>query len=328
MKKYSFTEKKDTRSGFGAGMAELGKSNENVVALCADLVASLKLDAFIKNNPQRFIQCGIAEANMIGVAAGLALSGYIPFATTFANFGSSRVYDQIRQSVAYSGTNVKICVSHAGLTLGEDGATHQILEDIAMMRAMPEMTVINPCDFNQTKAATIAIADYEGPVYLRFGRPTVPVFTDPDQTFEIGKAWTVNEGKDVSIFATGHLVWEAILAGEMLGKEGIDAEIINLHTIKPLDDQAILRSASKTRCVVTAEEHQLNGGLGDAVCQLLSRHLPTPVEMIGVNNSFGESGTPAELMKKYGLDAANIVKAVKKVVQKKEQVGASYSSTI
>jgi transketolase len=328
MKKYSFTEKKDTRSGFGAGMAELGKSNENVVALCADLVASLKLDAFIKNNPQRFIQCGIAEANMIGVAAGLALSGYIPFATTFANFGSGRVYDQIRQSVAYSGTNVKICVSHAGLTLGEDGATHQILEDIAMMRAMPEMTVINPCDYNQTKAATIAIAEYEGPVYLRFGRPAVPVFTDPDQTFEIGKAWTVNEGKDVSIFATGHLVWEAILAGEMLSKEGIDAEIINLHTIKPLDDQVILRSASKTRCVVTAEEHQLNGGLGDAVCQLLSRHLPTPVEMIGVNNSFGESGTPAELMKKYGLDAANIVKAVKKVVQKKEQVGASYSSTI
>jgi transketolase len=316
MKKYSFTEKKDTRSGFGAGMAELGKSNPNVVALCADLVASLKLDAFIKDNPTRFIQCGIAEANMIGVAAGLALSGYVPYATTFANFGSGRVYDQIRQSVAYSGTNVKIAVSHAGLTLGEDGATHQILEDIAMMRAMPEMTVINPCDFNQTKAATIAIADYEGPVYLRFGRPVVPVFTDADQKFEIGKAWTVNEGADVSIFATGHLVWEAILAGEMLEKEGIDAEIINIHTIKPLDEEAILRSASKTRCVVTAEEHQLNGGLGDAVCQLLSRQLPTPVEMIGVNNSFGESGTPAQLMKKYGLDAANIVEAVKTVRQK------------
>ena len=318
MKKYSFSEKKDTRSGFGAGMAELGKTNENVVALCADLVASLKLDAFIKDNPQRFIQCGIAEANMIGVAAGLALSGYIPYATTFANFGSGRVYDQIRQSVAYSGTNVKIAVSHAGLTLGEDGATHQILEDIAMMRAMPEMTVINPCDYNQTKAATIAIANYDGPVYLRFGRPVVPVFTAPDQKFEIGKAWTVNEGRDVSIFATGHLVWEAILAGEMLEKEGIDAEIINIHTIKPLDEQAILQSVSKTRCVVTAEEHQLNGGLGDAVCQLLSRNLPSPVEMIGVNNSFGESGTPAELMKKYGLDALNIVEAVKKVIRKKE----------
>ena len=318
MKKYSFSEKKDTRSGFGAGMAELGKTNENVVALCADLVASLKLDAFIKDNPQRFIQCGIAEANMIGVAAGLALSGYIPYATTFANFGSGRVYDQIRQSVAYSGTNVKIAVSHAGLTLGEDGATHQILEDIAMMRAMPEMTVINPCDYNQTKAATIAIADYDGPVYLRFGRPVVPVFTAPDQKFEIGKAWTVNEGRDVSIFATGHLVWEAILAGEMLEKEGIDAEIINIHTIKPLDEQAILQSVSKTRCVVTAEEHQLNGGLGDAVCQLLSRNLPSPVEMIGVNNSFGESGTPAELMKKYGLDALNIAEAVKKVIRKKE----------
>jgi transketolase len=320
MKKYTFTEKRDTRSGFGAGMAELGKTHTNVVALCADLVASLKLDAFIKDNPQRFIQCGIAEANMIGVSAGLALSGYIPYATTFANFGSGRVYDQIRQSVAYSGTNVKIAVSHAGLTLGEDGATHQILEDIAMMRAMPEMTVINPCDFNQTKAATIAIADYEGPVYLRFGRPVVPVFTAPDQPFEIGKAWMVNEGADVSIFATGHLVWEAILAGEMLEKEGIDAEIINLHTIKPLDEKAILQSASKTRCVVTAEEHQLNGGLGDAVCQLLSRNLPLPVEMIGVNNSFGESGTPAELVKKYGLDAQNIVNAVKKVMQKKEQV--------
>ncbi len=317
MKKYSFTDKKDTRSGFGAGMAELGKNNPNVVALCADLVASLKLDAFIKDNPQRFIQCGIAEANMIGVAAGLALSGYIPYATTFANFGSGRVYDQIRQSVAYSGTNVKIAVSHAGLTLGEDGATHQILEDIAMMRAMPEMTVINPCDFNQTKAATIAVADYDGPVYLRFGRPVVPVFTAPDQPFEIGKAWMVNEGADVSIIATGHLVWEAILAGELLEKEGIDAEIINIHTIKPLDEEAILRSAGKTRCVVTAEEHQLNGGLGDAVCQLLSRQLPTPVEMVGVNNSFGESGTPAQLMKKYGLDAANIVTAVKKAIQKK-----------
>lgn len=317
MKKYTFTEKKDTRSGFGAGMAELGKTNPNVVALCADLVASLKLDAFIKDNPQRFIQCGIAEANMIGVAAGLAIGGYIPFATTFANFGSGRVYDQIRQSVAYSNTNVKICVSHAGLTLGEDGATHQILEDLAMMRAMPEMTVINPCDFNQTKAATIAIADYDGPVYLRFGRPVVPVFSDVDQKFEIGKAWMVNEGKDVSIFATGHLVWEAILAGEILEQEGIDAEIINLHTIKPLDEKSILQSVSKTRCAVTAEEHQLNGGLGDAVCQVLSRNLPSPVEMIGVNNSFGESGTPPQLMEKYGLNAKNIVNAVRKVISRK-----------
>ncbi|HSU49182.1 MAG TPA: transketolase family protein [Segetibacter sp.] len=317
MKKYTFTDKKDTRSGFGAGIAELGRSNPKVVALCADLVASLKLDTFIKENPERFIQVGIAEANMIGVSAGLALSGFIPYATTFANFGSGRVYDQIRQSVAYSGTNVKICVSHAGLTLGEDGATHQILEDLAMMRAMPEMTVINPCDYNQTKAATIAIADYNGPVYLRFGRPVMPIFTAEDQKFEIGKAWTVNEGKDVSIFATGHLVWEAILAGEMLEKEGIDAEIINIHTIKPLDNEAILKSASKTRCVVTAEEHQLNGGLGDAVCQLLSRNMPTPVEMIGVNNSFGESGTPAQLMEKYGLNAKSIVESVRKVMSRK-----------
>lgn len=317
MKKYPFTEKKDTRSGFGEGIAELGRTNPKVLALCADLVASLKLDTFIKENPERFIQCGIAEANMISVSAGLALSGYIPYATTFANFGSGRVYDQIRQSVAYSGTNVKICVSHAGLTLGEDGATHQILEDLAMMRAMPEMTVINTCDFNQTKAATIAIADYNGPVYLRFGRPVMPIFTAADQKFEIGKSWMVNEGKDVSIFATGHLVWESILAGELLEKEGIDAEIINIHTIKPLDDQAILQSVSKTKCAVTAEEHQLNGGLGDAVCQLLSRNIPLPVEMIGVNNSFGESGVPSQLMEKYGLNAQNIVKAVKKVISRK-----------
>lgn len=317
MKKYTFTDKKDTRSGFGAGIAELGRTNPKVIALCADLVASLKLDTFIKENPERFIQVGIAEANMIGISAGLALSGFIPYATTFANFGSGRVYDQIRQSVAYSGTNVKICVSHAGLTLGEDGATHQILEDLAMMRAMPEMTVINPCDYNQTKAATIAIADYNGPVYLRFGRPVMPIFTADDQKFEIGKAWTVNEGKDVSIFATGHLVWEAILAGGLLEKEGIDAEIINIHTIKPLDNEAILKSVSKTRCAVTAEEHQLNGGLGDAVCQLLSRNLPSPVEMIGVNNSFGESGTPTQLMEKYGLDAKSIVESVRKVMSRK-----------
>src|SRR5215210_3324633 len=317
MKKYTFTDKKDTRSGFGAGMAELGKKNPNVVALCADLVASLKLDAFIKDNPQRFIQCGIAEANMIGVSAGLALSGYIPYATTFANFGSGRVYDQIRQSVAYSGTNVKIAVSHAGLTLGEDGATHQILEDLAMMRAMPEMTVINPCDFNQTKAATIAIADYEGPVYLRFGRPVMPIFTDADQKFEIGKAWMVNEGKDVSIFATGHLVWEAIKAGEKLEEMGIDAEIINIHTIKPLDEEAILKSVAKTRCVVSAEEHNRLGGLGDSIAHVLIQNDPVPMEYVAVNDSFGESGKPAELMTKYGLDAAHIVKAVQKVMQRK-----------
>lgn len=317
MKKYTFSEKKDTRSGFGAGMADLGKTHPNVVALCADLVGSLKLDAFIKEHPERFVQCGIAEANMIGVAAGMATAGFVPYATTFANFGSGRVYDQIRQSVAYSDKNVKIAVSHAGLTLGEDGATHQILEDLAMMRSMPNMTVINPCDFNQTRAATKAIADHEGPVYLRFGRPVVPVFTDPDQVFEIGKAWMVNEGKDVTIIATGHLVWEAIQAGELLEAEGIDAEIINIHTIKPLDNEAILRSVSKTGCVVTAEEHQLNGGLGDAVCQLLSRENPAPVELIGVDNSFGESGTPAQLMEKYGLTAKNIVAAVKKAMARK-----------
>jgi transketolase len=317
MKKYTFSEKKDTRSGFGAGMAELGKTHPNVMALCADLVASLKLDPFIKGNPERFVQCGISEANMIGVAAGLAIAGYVPYATTFANFGSGRVYDQIRQSVAYSGSNVKIAVSHAGLTLGEDGATHQILEDLAMMRAMPEMTVINPCDYNQTKAATIALADHVGPAYLRFGRPVVPVFTDPNQEFVIGKAWVVNEGKDVSIFATGHLVWESILAGEILEKEGIDAEIINIHTIKPLDEAAILASVAKTGCAVTAEEHQLNGGLGDAVCQLLSRNKPAPVEMVGVDNSFGESGTPAQLMEKYGLNAAAIVEKVKAVLKRK-----------
>lgn len=317
MKKYTFSEKKDTRSGFGVGMSDLGKTHPNIVALCADLVGSLKLDAFIKDHPDRFVQCGIAEANMIGVAAGMATAGFVPYATTFANFGSGRVYDQIRQSVAYSDKNVKIAVSHAGLTLGEDGATHQILEDIAMMRSMPNMTVINPCDFNQTRAATKAIADFEGPVYLRFGRPAVPVFTDPNQPFEIGKAWMVNEGKDVTIVATGHLVWEAIQAGEQLEAEGIDAEIINIHTIKPLDNEAILKSVAKTRCVVTAEEHQINGGLGDAVCQLLSREHPTPVELVGVHNSFGESGTPTQLMEKYGLTAKHIIAAVKKVMAKK-----------
>jgi len=318
MKKYTYTEKKDTRSGFGDGMTALGQSHPNVVALCADLIGSLKLNTFIKNHPDRFFQCGIAEANMMGTAAGLAIAGKVPFATTFANFGSGRVYDQIRQSIAYSDKNVKVAVSHAGLTLGEDGATHQILEDIAMMRAMPHMTVINPCDYNQTKAATIALADHHGPAYLRFGRPTIPVFTDPDQPFIIGKAWMVNEGKDVSIFATGHLVWEAIQAGEKLAEMGIDAEIINIHTIKPLDVQAIIKSVKKTGCVVSCEEHQRNGGLGDAIAQVLATEFPAPQEYIAVNDSFGESGTPAQLMEKYGLSAQHIVEAVQKVMKRKK----------
>jgi transketolase len=317
MKKYTYTESKDTRSGFGDAMTELGESHPNVVALCADLVGSLKIAPFIKNHPERFIQTGIAEANMIGIAAGLTIGGKIPYATTFANFGSGRVYDQIRQSVAYSDKNVKIAVSHAGLTLGEDGATHQILEDIAMMRAMPNMTVINPCDYNQTKAATKAVADFEGPVYLRFGRPVVPVFTPADQKFEIGKSWMVNEGKDVTIIATGHLVWEAIKAGEILAEQGIDAEIINIHTIKPLDTAAILKSVKKTKCVVTCEEHQANGGLGDAVAQTLAKEFLAPQEYIAVDNSFGESGTPEQLMVKYGLDSKNIIEAVKKVIARK-----------
>jgi len=317
MTKYPFTEKKDTRSGFGAGMTELGRTNPNVVTLCADLVGSLKIDTFIKENPERFIQCGIAEANMIGVAAGLTIGGKIPFATTFANFGSSRVYDQIRQSVAYSDKNVKIAVSHAGLTLGEDGATHQILEDLAMMRSLPNMTVINPCDFNQTKAATIAAANHEGPVYLRFGRPVVPVFTSPDQKFEIGKAWMVSEGKDVSIFATGHLVWEAIQACAILEAKGISAEIINIHTIKPLDEKTILKSVRKTKCVVSCEEHQMNGGLGDAIAQTLAKNFLAPQEYVAVDNSFGESGTPAQLMEKYGLNAATIVEKALKVIARK-----------
>jgi transketolase len=318
MKKYTFTEKKDTRSGFGAGLSELGKSNPNVVALCADLTGSLKMDAFAKDYPERFFQTGIAEANMIGIAAGLTIGGKIPFTGTFANFSTGRVYDQIRQSVAYSGKNVKICASHAGLTLGEDGATHQILEDLGLMKMLPGMVVINPCDYNQTKAATIAIANYDGPVYLRFGRPTLPNFTPTDQKFEIGKAVMLNEGTDVSIFATGHLVWKAIEAGEQLAAQGINAEIINIHTIKPLDNAAVLASARKTRCVVTAEEHQMNGGLGDSIAQLLSRELPTPLEMVAVNDSFGESGTPDQLMVKYGLEAVNIVEAVKKVMARKD----------
>ncbi|UOR06404.1 transketolase family protein [Hymenobacter aerilatus] len=318
MKDFPYTEKKDTRSGFGAGLQELGKTNPNVVALCADLVGSLKMDAFIKDNPERFFQVGIAEANMMGVAAGLTIGGKIPFTGTFANFSTGRVYDQIRQSIAYSNKNVKICASHAGLTLGEDGATHQILEDVGMMKMLPNMTVINPCDYNQTKAATIAIADHEGPVYLRFGRPVVPVFTPADQEFIIGKAVMLNEGTDVSIFATGHLVWKAILAGKLLADKGINAEIINIHTIKPLDAEAILNSVRKTRCVVTAEEHQLNGGLGDSVAQLLAREEPLPLEMVGVDDSFGESGTPDQLMEKYGLNEAAIVAAVEKVMARRK----------
>lgn len=317
MKKYTYTEKKDTRSGFGAGLSELGKSNPNVVALCADLTGSLKMDAFEKEHPERFFQIGIAEANMIGIAAGLTIGGKIPFTGTFANFSTGRVYDQIRQSVAYSDKNVKICASHAGLTLGEDGATHQILEDIGLMKMLPNMVVINPCDYNQTKAATIAIAEHHGPVYLRFGRPTVPNFTPADQHFEIGKAVMLNEGTDVTIIATGHLVWKAIEAGEKLAEKGISAEIINIHTIKPLDNEAILKSLKKTKCVVTAEEHQMNGGLGDSVAQLISRHLPSPQEYVAVNDSFGESGTPDQLMTKYGLDTINIVEAVERVIKRK-----------
>ncbi|WP_461135461.1 transketolase family protein [Spirosoma lituiforme] len=317
MKKYEYTEKKDTRSGFGAGMTELGRSNPNVIALTADLAGSLKLDVFIKENPERFVQCGIAEANMIGVSAGLTIGGHIPFATTFANFATGRVYDQIRQSVAYSDKNVKICASHAGLTLGEDGATHQILEDLGMMKMLPNMTVINPCDYNQTKAATLAIAEHVGPVYLRFGRPVIPVFTPADQKFEIGKAWTVNEGKDVSIFCTGHLVWESIKAGEILAEEGIEADIINIHTIKPLDEEAILASVKKTGCAVSAEEHMINGGLGDSVAQVLARYYPAPLEYVGVHDTFGESATPDQLMQKYGLTADKIVEQVKKAIARK-----------
>ena len=318
MKKYTYTEKKDTRSGFGAGLLELGKTNPEVVALCADLTGSLKMDAFEKEFPERFFQVGIAEANMIGIAAGMTIGGKIPFTGTFANFSTGRVYDQIRQSVAYSGKNVKICASHSGITLGEDGATHQILEDIGMMRMLPHMVVINTCDFNQTKAATLAIANYHGPVYLRFGRPAVPNFTPADQKFEIGKALHLQDGKDVTILATGHLVWKAMEACEKLHDMGIEAEVINIHTIKPLDREAILASVKKTGCVVTAEEHQVFGGLGEAVAQLLSSQLPTPQEFVAVMDSFGESGTPDQLMKKYGLEAENIVDAVHKVINRKK----------
>ncbi|MFN8164817.1 MAG: transketolase C-terminal domain-containing protein [Bacteroidia bacterium] len=318
MKKYTFTEKKDTRSGFGAGLLEAGKLNPNVVALCADLTGSLKMDAFEKEFPNRFFQVGIAEANMMGIAAGMTIGGKIPFTGTFANFSTGRVYDQIRQSIAYSGKNVKICASHAGITLGEDGATHQILEDIGMMRMLPGMVVINPCDYNQTKAATLAIAKYDGPVYLRFGRPTVPVFTPADQEFIIGKALTLNEGPDVSIFATGHLVWKAIEAGEKLAAQGIEADIINIHTIKPLDTDAVLKSVRKTQCVVTAEEHQIHGGLGDAIAHVLTANFPAPQEFVAVNDVFGESGTPDQLMKKYGLEADNIVAAALKAISRKK----------
>ncbi|MBB2953593.1 MULTISPECIES: transketolase family protein [Sphingobacterium] len=317
MKKYTFTESKDTRSGFGAGLLEAGKQDENVVALCADLIGSLKMNDFINEFPERFFQIGIAEANMMGIAAGLTIGGKIPFTGTFANFSTGRVYDQIRQSIAYSDKNVKIAASHAGLTLGEDGATHQILEDIGLMKMLPGMTVINPCDFNQTKAATIAAAKFEGPVYLRFGRPVVPNFTPADQEFVIGKAVTLNEGTDVTIIATGHLVWEAIQAGEQLAALGIDAEIINIHTIKPLDEEAILKSVAKTKCVVTAEEHNRLGGLGDSVAQVLAKNLPTPQEFVAVDDSFGESGTPAQLMEKYGLNAAAIVAAAQRVINRK-----------
>lgn len=315
--KWNFTEQKDTRSGFGDGLAELGKENDNVVALCADLIGSLKMNSFKESCPERFFQIGIAEANMIGIAAGLAIAGKIPFTGTFANFSTGRVYDQIRQSIAYSETNVKICASHAGLTLGEDGATHQILEDIGLMKMLPGMTVINTCDYNQTKIATKAIAYHEGPVYLRFGRPKLPVFTPKDFKFEIGKGWLMEEGKDVTIVATGHMVWEAILASDILSKEGISSEIINIHTIKPLDEDIILKSVIKTRAIVTAEEHNILGGLGESVASLLSRKKPTLMEMVAVNDSFGESGEPAELMKKYGLTANDIVQKVKKNLAKK-----------
>ncbi len=317
MKKYSFSEYKDTRSGFGDALLELGRKNNGAVALCADLTGSLKMGAFAVEFPDRFFQVGIAEANMIGIAAGMAIGGKVPFAASFANFATGRVYDQIRQSVAYSNKNVKICASHAGITLGEDGATHQILEDVGLMKMLPNMVVINPCDYNQTKAATHAIAEYFGPVYLRFGRPKVPNFTEVDQKFEIGKAITFSEGSDVSIFATGHLLAKAIKAGEILEHKGVNAEIINIHTIKPLDREAVINSVRKTACVVTAEEHMKNGVLGDAIAQLLVGELPVPVEMIAVDDKFGESGKPEELMVKYGLDTPDIVDAALRVIARK-----------
>lgn len=317
MKKYTYTETKDTRSGFGAGLLEAARENENIVGLCADLTGSLKMNAFENEFPERFFQVGISEANMMSMAAGMTIGGKIPFTGTFANFSTSRVYDQIRQSIAYSSKNVKICASHAGLTLGEDGATHQVLEDIGMMKMLPGMVVINPCDYNQTKAATIAIAKHDGPVYLRFGRPKMPVFTPEDQEFNIGEAVMLNEGTDVTIVATGHLVWEAIEAGHILAEMGVNAEVINIHTIKPIDASAILKSVEKTGCIVTAEEHQMNGGLGDSIAQLLALKRPTPIEMVAVDDSFGESGKPSDLMEKYGLTRSDIVKSVKKVLKRK-----------
>ena len=317
MENFTYTEKKDTRSGFGDGLTELGLKNENIVALCADLTGSLKMNEFKNNHPERFFQVGIAEANMMGIAAGLTIGGKIPFTGTFANFSTGRVYDQIRQSIAYSGKNVKICASHAGITLGEDGATHQILEDIGMMKMLPGMTVINTCDYNQTKAATLAIADHVGPVYLRFGRPKVPVFTNPNQKFEIGKGIKLIEGNDVTIVATGHLVWESIEAAKILNQSGISAEVINIHTIKPLDKKIILESVSKTKCIVSAEEHNYLGGLGESISRVLSKNMPLPQEFVATKDTFGESGTPAELMKKYGLNSDSIVEKVKKVINRK-----------
>jgi len=317
MKKYTDSGKKDTRSGFGAGLTQLGQTNPDVVALCADLTGSLKMDEFKANHPERFFQVGIAEANMIGMAAGMTIGGKIPFTGTFANFSTGRVYDQIRQSVAYSHKNVKICASHAGVTLGEDGATHQILEDVGLMKMLPGMTVINTCDYNQTKAATIAISKHYGPVYLRFGRPKVANFTAEDQSFEIGKAVQLQEGNDVTLVATGHLVWEALQAAEQLHAQGISADVINIHTIKPLDDAAILASVAKTGCVVTAEEHNFLGGLGESVSRVLAQNSPCPQEFVATNDTFGESGTPEQLMEKYGLNAEAIVKAALKVIGRK-----------
>ena len=317
MKEYINQGSKDTRSGFGDGLTELGRTNPNVVALCADLIGSLKMNQFIKENPERFFQVGIAEANMIGIAAGLTVGGKIPFTGTFANFSTGRVYDQIRQSVAYSDKNVKICASHAGVTLGEDGATHQILEDIGLMKMLPGMTVINTCDYNQTKAATIAIAEFEGPVYLRFGRPSVANFTAVDQKFEVGKGILLQEGKDVTIVATGHLVWEALEAAKTLHEQGISAEVIDIHTIKPLDEAIILKSVAKTKCIVSAEEHNYLGGLGESIAGILALNHPTPQEFVATKDTFGESGTPAQLMEKYGMNKDAVVAAVKKVMERK-----------